>query len=70
MNLCGRPLADLEALLRRKEVSCADLVSDALTRIAEVNQHHLRAFMDNAIGCVILTTNHIHALDKGIRASG
>ena len=67
MNLCGRPLADLEALLRRKEVSCADLVSDALTRIAEVNQHHLRAFMDNAIGCVILTTPMMKSLQRLVR---
>ncbi len=37
MNLCARPLADLETLLRRKEMSCADLASDALARIAEVN---------------------------------
>ena len=40
---------------------------DEADQLSEINQHHLRAFMDNAIGCVILTTNHIHALDKGIR---
>ncbi|MDP5359420.1 MAG: amidase, partial [Paracoccaceae bacterium] len=37
MNLCAQPLADLEVLLRRRQVSCTDLVSDALARIAEVN---------------------------------
>ena len=42
-------------------------VIDEADQLSEINQHHLRAFMDNAIGCVILTTNHIHALDKGIR---
>lgn len=42
-------------------------VIDEADQISEINQHHLRAFMDNSIGCVILTTNHIHALDKGIR---
>ena len=42
-------------------------VIDEADQLSEINQHHLRAFMDNAIGCVILTTNHIHALDKGIK---
>ena len=42
-------------------------VIDEADQLSEINQHHLRAFMDNAIDCVILTTNHIHALDKGIR---
>ena len=42
-------------------------VIDEADQLSEINQHHLRAFMDNSIGCVILTTNHIHALDKGIR---
>jgi replication-associated recombination protein RarA len=42
-------------------------VIDEADQLSEINQHHLRAFMDNAIGFVILTTNHIHALDKGIR---
>ena len=42
-------------------------VIDDADQLSETNQHHLRAFMDNSIGCVILTTNHIHALDKGIR---
>ncbi len=42
-------------------------VIDEADQLSDINQHHLRAFMDNAIGFVILTTNHIHALDKGIR---
>ena len=42
-------------------------VIDEADQLSEINQHHLRAFMENSIGCVILTTNHIHALDKGIR---
>ena len=42
-------------------------VIDESDQLSEINQHHLRAFMDKSIGCVILTTNHIHALDRGIR---
>lgn len=41
-------------------------VIDEAVKLSDINQH-LRTFMDNAIGCVILTINHIHALDNGIR---